>query len=302
MKTAIYVLCEPFAGLPQRLQISCLRSAPENRSHASIELRYDRTSPDGMRQCAVRLAGSGPGRITWRKILRSMNFDDNFRRIGDANIEPIRALVDKVSSESWGTDGIDGRRGDERGGDEGVKTIPLVYDSELRHTQPTRHPALEIFEPVIRPVLAIVAEFYDGTARGKELTRQHGLGYFIRAGLIAISPGGTSPPLRDEAFSLVHAHRVHVPIATNPGLRLTVGRESLNVPEGEIYEINNRRVFSVRNEGDTTAVHLVLDYVLKGEMCCCGQKLHPQVPCSPSACLDTDSGRVECACFPEAAA
>ena len=34
--------------------------------------------------------------------------------------------------------------------------------------------------------------------------------------------------------------------------------------------------------------HLILDYVLKGEKCCCGEKRHPDQPCTPEACLDTD--------------
>ena len=69
----------------------------------------------------------------------------------------------------------------------------------------------------------------------------------------------------------------------------------------KIYEINNRRLHSVHNAGDAARVHLILDYVLKGEKCCCGEKHHPDQPCMPEACMDTDHGRIPCTCHTESA-
>jgi len=109
-------------------------------------------------------------------------------------------------------------------------------------------------------------------------------------------PALTIAQYRDMNFAFAHAHRVHVPSITNDLVWFTVGGETLNVPDGEIYEINNRRMHSVCNKGDEPRVHLVLDYVLKGEMCCCGEKRHPDAPCTPEACLDTVTGRIPCTC------
>jgi hypothetical protein len=86
---------------------------------------------------------------------------------------------------------------------------------------------------------------------------------------------------------------------TNAQVKFSVGRETLHIPEGEIFEINNRRLNRLRNEGDEPCVHLVLDYVLKGEQCCCGEKFHPEEECTPESCADTDGGRLPCTCFPE---
>ena len=226
-----------------------------------------------------------------------MNFDGNFRRIGSANVEPIKALLDKLAEEDWDRESVRQQRYEVH---KDTQTIPLVHDYDFRHTQPTRHPALQTFEPVIRPILAITAEFFDTSAKGRELTQKYGVGYFIRANFVRLSPGGEITEHRDRNFSLTHAHRVHVPIFTNDKVWFKVGSETLNIPEGEIYEINNRRLHSVHNEGDEPRVHLILDYVLKGEQCCCGEKRHPDQPCTPEACLDTDRGRIPCDCMPEA--
>lgn len=218
-----------------------------------------------------------------------MNFDDNFRRIGSANIEPIKALIAELDSERWQYEAHYKAHCD-------TQSILLVHDSDFRHTNPTRHPALQIFGSVIRPILAIAADFYDESTKGRVLTEKFGTGYFIRANLARLLPGATIAEHRDMNFSFTHSHRVHVPIITNDQVRMTVGGEILNVPEGEIYEINNRRVHSVCNSGDEPRVHLVLDYVLKGEMCCCGEKRHPRQPCTPEVCLDTVTGQIPCTC------
>jgi len=222
-----------------------------------------------------------------------VNFGDNFRRIGGANIEPIKAMIAELEREQWENEEIRQQRYEAH---RDTQSIPLVHDSDFRHTEPTRHPALKIFGPIIRPVLSITADYYDESPKGIELSEKFGIGYFIRANLVRLLPGVTIAEHRDMNFSLTHAHRIHVPIITNDQVHFTVGGETLDIPEGEIYEINNRRMHSVCNDGNDPRVHLILDYVLKGEMCCCGEKRHPDTPCTPEACLDTVTGRVPCTC------
>ena len=217
-----------------------------------------------------------------------MNFDENFLCIGSANAEPIKALLSKLSPQDW-----------EIEPQQDAQTVPLVHDIELGHRNPVRHPLLEIFDRDIRSTLAIAANFFDQSDKGRVLSKKYGIGYFIRANLVRLMAGGEIPESRDSNFSFTHSHRVHVPIITNDQVRITVGRETLHIPEGEVYEINNRRLHSVHNGGDESCVHLVLDYVLKGEQCCCGEKFHPDEECTPESCADTDTGRLPCTCLPE---
>ena len=90
-----------------------------------------------------------------------MNFDDNFLRIGGANTEPIKALVSKLSPQDW-----------ESEAHQDEQTVPLVHDVELGHTNPVRRPALQTFDRDIRSTLAIAANFYDKSDKGRELTEK----------------------------------------------------------------------------------------------------------------------------------
>jgi hypothetical protein len=92
---------------------------------------------------------------------------------------------------------------------------------------------------------------------------------------------------------------VHFPIVTNDKVLFTVGSQTVNMQEGMLYEINNRRKHSVANRGDADRIHLIIDFVLPGEQCCCGARLHPYTLCSPQACRDTDQMKIPCVCHPE---
>ncbi len=178
-----------------------------------------------------------------------------------------------------------------------TQTVPLVFDPDFRHTHPTRLPLLQEFEPLIRPALKMAADHFDDTLKGRQLFKEHGMGYFVRANLVRLQSGGAITEHTDNNFSLVHSHRLHLPIITNVEVGFTVGNKSINMKEGELWEINNRRLHSVNNAGAEDRVHLILDYVIPGEKCCCGEKLHPLTVCNPQACELTDHLKIECICF-----
>jgi hypothetical protein len=228
-----------------------------------------------------------------------LNFDGNFLRVGGANTQPIRAVVDTLDSADWESSAPPQNSGHAQ---QQLQTVPLVHDFELRHTIPARQPALLKFDRVIRPVLAITADYFDQSPKGKELTEQFGIGYFIRANLYRLCPGGTIAEERDKRFSPIHSHRIYAPIITNDKVVFSVGTETLHIPDGEIYEINNCRPHAARNDSDLACVYLVLDYVLRGEKCCCGDRLRPEVPCSAEVCRNTDLGITPCVCLPETSA
>jgi hypothetical protein len=225
-----------------------------------------------------------------------MNFPGNFLHIADIDVTALKQLVLDVPEEQWQNEAFRQQRYEVH---RSTQTINLVFDPDFRHTHPTRFPALQTFEPAMRAALGIVADHYEGSAKGQELLNNSKLGYFIRANLVRLLAGSEITPHKDGNFSLAHSHRVHLPIITNDDVWFTVGAETVNLREGGLYEINNRRTHSVRNAGSQNRVHLILDYVLPGEKCCCGEKLHPQTVCNAQACLETDQFRIPCTCFPE---
>ncbi|HEX6261046.1 MAG TPA: aspartyl/asparaginyl beta-hydroxylase domain-containing protein, partial [Woeseiaceae bacterium] len=142
-------------------------------------------------------------------------------------------------------------------------------------------------------------DHFEETRSAQQLIRENGSGYFIRTSLVRLKANSSIAEHMDMNFSLTHSHRVHLPIITNDQVLFTVGKETINMREGQLTEINNRRMHSVHNNGPEDRVHLILDFVLPGERCCCGARLYPQTRCSPRACEDTVVGRVPCVCYPE---
>jgi len=225
-----------------------------------------------------------------------MNFSGNFSLLGSIEINELKKLVLSLSDEQWDEFSI---RQNIYEVHQNTRTIGLVYDLDFRHSHPTRLPTLAMFEQALRPVLMKTAAHYEESEAGKQLLQDKKLGYFIRASLVRLTAGRDITAHRDMNFSLTHSHRVHLAIVTNDNVWFTVGNESINMREGELYEVNNRRIHSVDNKGEVDRVHLILDFVLPGEQCCCGALHHPDTRCSPQACLDTVQLKVECNCHPE---
>ena len=225
-----------------------------------------------------------------------MNFPGNFFHIGDLDTAELKRLVRDLTEEQWHSFAVRQKRYEVH---QHTQTIGLVYDPDFRHSHPTRLPLLDVFESALRPVLWMAADHFEETPSAQQLIRDNGSGYFIRASLVRLGAGCAIAEHRDMNFSLTHSHRIHLPIITNDQVSFTVGKETICMREGALTEINNRRTHSVRNDGRQDRVHLVLDFVLPGERCCCGARLHPQTRCSPRACEDTVVGRVPCTCYPE---
>ena len=225
-----------------------------------------------------------------------MNFAGNFNFIGHVDVSALKQQVLGVPEVRWQGEKFRQQRYEVH---KDTRTVSLVFDPDFRHTHPTRMPALQIFEPYLRPILAMAADYFDETQNGQALFDEFGMGYFVRANLVRMEAGGEITDHTDNNFSLVHSHRIHIPILTNDQVGFSVGKETINMREGDVYEINNRRIHSVRNEGSDDRVHLIMDYVIPGEKCCCGQKIHPQTTCNPEACEATDHQKIACTCFPE---
>jgi hypothetical protein len=225
-----------------------------------------------------------------------MNFEGNFRKIGEVDIVKLAKLAEDFSEQDWDAASYRQQTYEVH---RDTRTIGLVFDEDFRHSHPTRLPALQEFEEPLRPVLELVADYYEGSEQGQRLISEFGYGYFVRATLVRLRAGGSINPHTDNNFSLAHSHRVHVPLVSNENVRFTVGNETRALRPGEVVEINNRRRHSVANDGPMDRIHLILDFVLPGEMCCCGRLRHPDTLCSPVACRPTDHLEIPCECYPE---
>ncbi len=88
------------------------------------------------------------------------------------------------------------------------------------------------------------------------------LGYedyrFPRVMLAKLAAGGEVSRHSDgEASHFIH--KIHVALTTNEKTTFHVGDESMQMPVGEIIEVNNKRIHSVKNDGDLERIHLIFE-------------------------------------------
>jgi hypothetical protein len=96
----------------------------------------------------------------------------------------------------------------------------------------------------------------------KKLNKRYGFGYITRAILVNLPKGEIVPEHIDSGESLDVGHRVHIPITTNDSCFFTVGKEIINMLEGDMWEINNtNKIHSVENLGECDRVHLIVDWI-----------------------------------------
>lgn len=86
-------------------------------------------------------------------------------------------------------------------------------------------------------------------------------GSVIRAMVVRLRPGARITPHVDEHESLKISHRIHVPLITNPRVRFFVDGVPHRFEPGRAVEIDNQLSHSVMNDGKTSRVHFIFDYL-----------------------------------------
>jgi hypothetical protein len=191
-----------------------------------------------------------------------MNFAQDAQKLGRFDISALRAVVAQYDDDMWSADG---RRQADFRAHASTQSLKLIGDADFRHTNPTVHALFHELEAHVRPLMDHIRGSYLQTLRQRRVAEIHGPGYFIRALLTRLPAGAEIKPHIDEGESLKRCHRIHVPVITNEKAWFYVGALKFHMPEGEMWEINNRRTHAVHNGGDAARIHLIMDYVQPGE-------------------------------------
>lgn len=106
-----------------------------------------------------------------------------------------------------------------------------------------------IWSPLILPVM-------------EEATRSFGYerSDYPRIMLAKMDPGGIIHPHVDASNSAGFPHKIHVPLITNPNVVFYVEPNYYHFEAGHVYEVNNRVMHAVKNEGNTPRIHLIFEY------------------------------------------
>lgn len=113
------------------------------------------------------------------------------------------------------------------------------------------------YEKLIEPILDKVKTIY-------------GEGSTPRCMLANLRPGCHIIPHRDIGLALRGSHRLHVPLITNDKVDFIINSDRKEMKVGRLYEFNNQLEHSVKNNGDESRVHLIIDYW--HDDCKCGDK------------------------------
>ncbi len=189
------------------------------------------------------------------KIPSTNTIDGSFRKLnddtqhflplrGDYDIKPLLSALHQVPAEQW----TQSDRENQYKVHSQTQSLLLIHDDDMRHRDPTYHRLYEHFSNELSPLLDMISSFYGND------------GYFIRILFAKLSAGRTIMPHIDFTFSLLHCHRIHVPIVTNNEVFIYVGGEPRNMKIGEVCEINNATVHSVANNGEESRTHLIIDW------------------------------------------
>ncbi len=162
----------------------------------------------------------------------------------DFDVKPLVDALNQVPAEQW----TQSDRENQYKVHSQTQSLLLVHDDDMRHRDPTYHHLYEHFSNELSPLLDMISSFYGND------------GYFIRMLFARLSAGRTIMPHIDFTFSLLHCHRIHVPIVTNSEVFIYVGGEPRNMKIGEVCEINNATVHSVANNSDESRTHLIIDW------------------------------------------
>jgi hypothetical protein len=176
-------------------------------------------------------------------------FTGNFRRLDRVDVSEIKTKVLAVTDDDWEVYNF--RQSRAKSAQAETQTIPLIFDEDFRHDDPTVHEKFFEFDcdTLLEPILQAVSDYYTGD------------GYVVRALLVRLQPQGVIPPHIDTGYSLLNCRRIHIPIHSTERVEFTVGGEQRAMKEGELWEINNAREHSVVNRGDQGRVHLIIDWV-----------------------------------------
>lgn len=88
-------------------------------------------------------------------------------------------------------------------------------------------------------------------------------GKLIRAEFVSLNPKSRIRAHKDRSDVLYVSRRFHIPIKTNDLVIFTSDKESRILKTGILYELNNTKYHSVKNNSNENRIHLIVDVLPK---------------------------------------
>ena len=168
------------------------------------------------------------------------------RALGPVDCRALTARVLAADESAWQSDN---RRQNDYEVHAQTQSIVLVFFTGWPKVEVFHAAGWPQFADVTLPVMTdIIARHYPPG------------GLVLRAMLARLPPGCRIDPHVDRHASFSVAHRIHVPLVTNPAVEFTVGLERIAPIAHHAFELNNGLPHGVVNHGDSPRIHLIFDY------------------------------------------
>jgi hypothetical protein len=186
-------------------------------------------------------AGSNTG------ITGTMDIEGTIRELGTVDSAPLIDAVLSQDEDAWKANQY---RQNEYEVHVQTQSLVMLFCDGWPEVEVTREAAWDTLQETATPLMDhIIESFYPPG------------GKIIRAMAARLRAGGIIAPHRDTHPSFCHAHRIHVPVTTNPGVRFMINGRPHRFEIGKAYEINNQMNHSVMNSGAEDRITFIFDYM-----------------------------------------
>jgi hypothetical protein len=169
------------------------------------------------------------------------------RDLGPVDVRVLQQQVALLSEEAWAREDEAKENKFEVFGE----TQHLVFSFIEDDRDPRRfheNPAWHIWRALLMPVIEQAIAPYGFRAP-----------LFPKAMLARLRAHGVIDRHHDSAQANLRTHKIHVPLATNPGAVMSLGDSEHHLVVGRAYEVNNVIAHGVRNDGDADRIHFIFE-------------------------------------------
>ncbi len=178
------------------------------------------------------------------------------RDLGPVDVGSLVDSLDEIPDDTWDRP-VDFRANYNKKGGALRHASHVIFRFSDRRATPIRYLELEIWDRWKARLLPVMRE-----AAAPLGYRRH---LFPRVMLAKLPAGAFIPPHVDGDTRGHVPHKIHVPLRTNSRAFFFLEGQRFHFEVGRAYEVNNGRMHSVVNGGDTDRVHLIFEY-LNGEL------------------------------------
>lgn len=170
------------------------------------------------------------------------------RTLGPVDHRALKAAIAAATPQAWLEDDTRQKSFEQH---KQTQSLVMLFSNTWPDPVVERKPGWDIMADAANAVIdRIIADHYPPGGR------------VIRAVAAKLMSGGRIALHKDSHPSFAAAHRIHVPLVTNPDVDFVIRGLSHHLDEGMAYEVSNLDYHAVTNRGPDR-IHFIFDYTLQ---------------------------------------